>query len=236
MHELASFTLLTGAAALGAAIVLLRVQSAATAATLARGFLLVTAAMSVALVALTVAVASGAVPMRSIATAFRFLVFRGWIPVGVGLAGAAIALARDSGWLGRVARGGGARAFVESPRFLLALCLSASLAYVAVDIGKLTHDDEMRQFFRDSGLPVWMHYAVVAAELAGAIGLLVRRLVVPAAIGLGLLMVGAIATHARNGDPFSDSLEALHLLLVLACIAVIAPRGRARPSTGTGPD
>ena len=35
------------------------------------------------------------------------------------------------------------------------------------------------------------------------------------------IMAGAIRTHAHNGDPFSDSLEAVHLLILLACIVTI---------------
>lgn len=34
-------------------------------------------------------------------------------------------------------------------------------------------------------------------------------------------MLGAIRTHVHNGDPFADSLEALHLLILLVSIIVI---------------
>lgn len=39
-------------------------------------------------------------------------------------------------------------------------------------------------------------------------------------------MAGAIGTHYRNGDPFTDSLEALHLLIILTCIIVIVSTTR----------
>ncbi len=79
----------------------------------------------------------------------------------------------------------------------------------------------MRQFFLQSGYTVGFMYFIMAAETLGAIGLLLRRTVLPAAVGLMAIMAGAIRTHAHNGDPFSDSLEAVHLLILLACIVTI---------------
>jgi hypothetical protein len=45
------------------------------------------------------------------------------------------------------------------------------------------------------------------------------------------VMAGAIVTHARNGDPVSDSFEAIHLLATLVAIVGIGVLGeRARPA------
>jgi hypothetical protein len=42
-------------------------------------------------------------------------------------------------------------------------------------------------------------------------------------------MLGAMATHAHNGDPFSDSLDAVRMLLLVASIAVLGVyRSRSR--------
>ena len=71
-------------------------------------------------------------------------------------------------------------------------------------------------------------YAVMAFETMGAIALLVPRLRTAAAMVLALIMLGAIATHARNGDPFADSLDALRMLLVAACILLLASSFKAR--------
>jgi uncharacterized membrane protein YphA (DoxX/SURF4 family) len=103
------------------------------------------------------------------------------------------------------------------------------LSFFAVEIGKLTHDAEMRAFFVSSGLPGWVNYCVIAAEILLSLALFRRGALVAAAAGLGCLMAGAILTHWRNGDPFSDSLEPFHLLVLLACVLVLAPRrgGRA---------
>ncbi|MGD9560904.1 MAG: DoxX family protein [Pyrinomonadaceae bacterium] len=109
-------------------------------------------------------------------------------------------------------------AFTRSPYLLKGLCLSVACSFLATEIGKLAHDAEMRLFFLSSGYPIWLLYFVILAETLGSIGLFVEKTVVPAAIGLCILMVGAIYTHFSNGDPFSSSMEALHLLLLLVCV------------------
>jgi hypothetical protein len=48
-------------------------------------------------------------------------------------------------------------------------------------------------------------------------------------------MLGAMATHARNGDPFSDSLDAARMLLLVASIAVLGMhQGRNRRAVAAG--
>lgn len=110
------------------------------------------------------------------------------------------------------------------PRQLLLLGLSiyVALSFFGFEIGKALHDAEMRQFFLTSGFSVGFMYTVMTVETIGAIGLLSRRLRALSALVLALIMAGAIGTHARNGDPFSDSLDALRMLLVLACILALA--------------
>src|SRR5262249_17443787 len=97
------------------------------------------------------------------------------------------------------------------------MCISIAISYICTEIGKLTHDAEMRQFFLQSGYKVWFLYFVITCETLGSIGLLIARTRLLAAAGLSVLMLGAIGTHAHNGDPFSDSLEAVHLLMLLVC-------------------
>ena len=65
------------------------------------------------------------------------------------------------------------------------------------------------------------------AEVAGAVGLIlpgllnIYPLLVPvAALGLGLLMAGAVATHLRLGDAFAPS-----LVLSLLSLVVFVGRG-----------
>lgn len=129
-------------------------------------------------------------------------------------------------------------AFASRPETVAGLAVYVSLGFFAFEIGKLAHDAEMREFFVGSGYPVGFMYAVMAAEIVGAIGLMFERTRRFAALWLAAIMVGAIGTHTRNGDPFSDSLDAARMLLVAASILPLArgqplfPRLRAR---GEGP-
>jgi uncharacterized membrane protein YphA (DoxX/SURF4 family) len=119
-------------------------------------------------------------------------------------------------------------AFAASRWPVAGLAWYVALAFAGFEIGKAAHDAEMRQFFLGSGYPVAFMYVVMAVEVVGALGLLFARLRVAAAVLLGLVMLGAIATHARNGDPFSDSLDALRMLLLVAAIAVLGLYQRSR--------
>jgi hypothetical protein len=114
------------------------------------------------------------------------------------------------------------RAFVASPDVLRGLRVSLALSFLITEVAKLAHDAEMRQFFVESGYPVWFLYATITAETLGSIAVLAsRRLVAPATAGLAAIMIGAIYTHRHNGDPFEQSLEATHLLAVAACTFVL---------------
>ncbi|MBT2118386.1 DoxX family protein [Dyella sp. LX-66] len=113
-------------------------------------------------------------------------------------------------------------------RLAAALSVYIALNFFGFEIGKALHDAEMRQFFQASGYPVWSMYAVVAVETLSAFALLIPRLRPIAATVLALTMLGAIATHARNGDPFGDSLDALRMLLAAACVLLLTQRLKAR--------
>ena len=45
--------------------------------------------------------------------------------------------------------------------------------------------------------------------------------------------MGAVVTHARNGDPVSDSFEAIHLLATLVVIVGIGVLRERAPSSGS---
>jgi len=56
------------------------------------------------------------------------------------------------------------------------------------------------EHFAKWGIPVWMMHFIGASELAGAIGLLVRRTRLAASFSLFLLMIGGLLTHLVNGE------------------------------------
>jgi uncharacterized membrane protein YphA (DoxX/SURF4 family) len=66
--------------------------------------------------------------------------------------------------------------------------------------GKASDGTPFDQEFVHWGYPAWFRFPVGAAELAGAVGLLVPRLRPYAAAGLAILMAGAAATHLRIGE------------------------------------
>ena len=83
----------------------------------------------------------------------------------------------------------------------------------------------LREEFAVYGFPSWVVYATGAVKISLAllllIGLWVSALVRPAALALGVLMVGAVAMHVRAGDRPKKALPA-STILVLSLVAAIA--------------
>ena len=80
----------------------------------------------------------------------------------------------------------------------------------------------MREEFAAYGLPAWFVYVVGALKVGSAIALLaglwLPALVFPAAALVCVLMVGALAMHARIRDPLSKSLPAFAMLAIALTI------------------
>jgi len=81
----------------------------------------------------------------------------------------------------------------------------------------------MREEFAAYGLPAWFMWVVGGLKVSLAIllivGLWVNTVTRPAAIGIAVLMLGAIAMHVKVGDPLRKSLPATSLLLLCLFIA-----------------
>lgn len=105
--------------------------------------------------------------------------------------------------------------------------LQAALAVVFAMAGltKLAGDAAMTTMFADVGAGQWLRVVVGALEVAAAVGLLVPRLVVPAAAGLVLLMAGATVT---NVVVLGTGPVVTLVLLVVAGLVVVLRR-RRRP-------
>jgi hypothetical protein len=147
--------------------------------------------------------------------ALQLFFYRFWIVIGMAAAALLTCLPIRSAMKPPI------QAFVRSDTFLDALCFSVSLSFFSIEIGKLSHDTEMRRFFLQSGYAVWFMYTVMMGEVVGAAGLFFKRTRLASSIMLVSLMCGAMATHFRNGDPFSDSLDAFYLCIVSGCIAAL---------------
>ena len=233
--DTSSFFLLTLAATVICGVVVAANRSPSRAEGMARGFFLLAVALSLAALVLVLAGTSGLVPENAAyARWLRLLLFRGWLVIGMGVSSALLALLSYVPGTRQTVGREAVRSFLASPYLLKGLCFSVSVSFFCVEIGKLSHDADMRQFFLQSGYSVAFMYFVMLAETAGAVGLFFPRTTLPAALGLIVLMMGAIRTHVHNRDPFSDSIEAVHLLILLACIIVVRVLGgRMSPLRGS---
>ncbi|GAA4030918.1 hypothetical protein GCM10022409_13940 [Hymenobacter glaciei] len=111
-----------------------------------------------------------------------------------------------------------------SVRNIIAWILQALLAAFFIYGGskKLLNLDGTMTMFGQLGLPGWFGGFIGVAELLGGIGLLIPRTVRLAAIGLIIIMLGAVFMHATkipgglaNGVPAIVSLVLLVVVLVL---------------------
>lgn len=73
--------------------------------------------------------------------------------------------------------------------------------------------------FARFGYPLWFMYWIGAAQALGAVLLWGRATRAHGALMLAAIMVGAVASHLRAGDPPAMALPALVLLCLLAGLA-----------------
>ncbi|MEO0542450.1 MAG: DoxX family protein [Pseudomonadota bacterium] len=100
----------------------------------------------------------------------------------------------------------------------------SALAFAAAGTFKLMGTPELHQSFALLGLPSWFGYFIGTAEVAGAIGLLFARTRLLAAIGLAIIMVGAVYFHVAF-TPLGQTVPAL-VLLGFMLLIVHYQRGR----------
>ena len=83
----------------------------------------------------------------------------------------------------------------------------------------------LREEFVAYGLPDWCFYAVGASKIVSAVmlivGIWVPQLVLPAALVIAVLMVGALAMHVKVKDPLTKSVPALLMLAMVIRIALL---------------
>lgn len=83
----------------------------------------------------------------------------------------------------------------------------------------------LREEFAAYGLPLWFYYLIGTLKVALAVSLLIAIafpvLARPAAIGMGLLMLGAFAMHLKVKDPISKAVPSLSVLVLCIAIALL---------------
>lgn len=74
------------------------------------------------------------------------------------------------------------------------------------------------------GLPLWFFYTIgvlkVGCALLLLMGLWVHSLILPTALFISALMLGALAMHYKIGDPWKKSEPAIIMLVLCLCICL----------------
>ncbi len=96
----------------------------------------------------------------------------------------------------------------------IAIALGA-VAYAGAGTSKVLGVEQMAQSFTHFHLPLWFMTFIGACEIAGAIGLLIRRLSALAAVCLAIIMVGAIYMHVTYDAPPMAAPAAVLLVLMI---------------------
>lgn len=82
----------------------------------------------------------------------------------------------------------------------------------------------MKEEFATYGLPMWFMWGVGGLKVLLALSLLAGfwrpELLRPAAIGMAILMLGAVVMHIRNGDAFKKTVPALSVLILSLLVSV----------------
>lgn len=85
--------------------------------------------------------------------------------------------------------------------------------------------ENMKEEFEVYGLPTWFMWGVGFFKILFAVlliaGVWVPSVTLPAAIGMALLMLGAVSMHIKVQDPLKKALPAFSLL-VLCLIVIVA--------------
>jgi uncharacterized membrane protein YphA (DoxX/SURF4 family) len=123
--------------------------------------------------------------------------------------------------------------FLMSPsvRNIIAWILQALLAamFIFGGFSKLKALDDTMKMFGGLGLPGWFGGFIGVAELLGGIGLLVPRTVRPAALCLGVIMIGAVFMHATKiPGGIAKGMPALVALVLLLVVYLLRSRSAVR--------
>ncbi|MBJ6108059.1 DoxX family protein [Hymenobacter sp. BT523] len=114
-----------------------------------------------------------------------------------------------------------------SVRNVIAWILQALLAamFIYGGFSKLMQLDATMKMFGSLGLPGWFGGFIGVAELLGGIGLLVPRTVRPAALGLIVIMLGAVFMHATKiPGGLAKGVPAIVALVLLVVVLVLRSR------------
>ena len=87
---------------------------------------------------------------------------------------------------------------------------------------KLTGNPMATASFSVLGLPAWVASFIGVCEIAGAIGIWLRKTSLLAAVGISLIMLGAICYHVLH-TPLVEGMAAV--VVLLCCVLIISRKG-----------
>jgi uncharacterized membrane protein YphA (DoxX/SURF4 family) len=99
--------------------------------------------------------------------------------------------------------------------WVLTVLLGCLFAFAGVM--KFVDPTKASEQFAQFGYPDWFRVLIAVVEIAGAVALLVPRTAFYAAVGLGVVMVGAVGTLLRAGEVP----QAVVPLVVLGLLALV---------------
>ena len=102
------------------------------------------------------------------------------------------------------------------------LTVLLTLAFLLSGIMKLTGAEQIRQGFENWGYPIIFMYFIGLCEVAGAIGLWLRRFSYAAKVCILLLMAGAVLTHLVF-DGVGEAVAPI-ILIILTAVALALHR------------
>jgi hypothetical protein len=133
---------------------------------------------------------------------------------------------------GVAARRQNQRELLIDEHVLDALCMGLAFGFALAGVAKALAIAPLIEFFRQSGYSETFLKFIIAAEIFGALGLLLPWARIPALIGLTVDMFGAVLTHVHNGDPLNDSTGAIGLLIRLITLGVLWAWSRKESDSG----
>ena len=80
------------------------------------------------------------------------------------------------------------------------LSILLALVFLASGAAKLAGLEFELAAFERWGYPLWFMYLTGVIEVCGGIALMIKRLSASAAVGLSMMMIGAVATHVIHSE------------------------------------
>ena len=102
------------------------------------------------------------------------------------------------------------------------LTVLLTLAFLLSGTMKLMGAEQIRQGFENWGYPIFFMYIIGLCEVAGAIGLWLRRFSYAAKVCFIILMAGAVLTHLVL-DSFQEAMAPI-ILIILAAVGLALHR------------